>query len=474
MSSTTSSSNLTSGFIDLATFDELEKYQYGGDQAVSYFVRKVRKATWFTVVPVVLSKSNGIAQFNQQWSANISRAGDYLLRSFLRITFPAVQINSNNRFGNNGGLRWTKNLMHSLIRECSITFNDLVEMRFDNYYLDFWSQFSIPAGKRNGYNNMIGNIDELTNPLGAGLSSANQLQQVTLNLPLPLCHSRDTGVALPTAALPYNEMRINFNFRDWTELLILDNYATGVSTNAQIGDVQSAPQLQQVDVWAEYAIVSNNERKQMGSAPRDILIEQVQTVPTVAFNPAAAISQTDIRLSHAVKALFFAVRNKTNTAEWANYTAASPVPLGGGGGGGVGINFSPNMAADPINTASLLYENTQRLSNMGADYFALVNPWYNAVSIPLETGYHMYSYTLDLMSVNPMGSTNYGKLTNVSLQLSPSNAAQSAGAATGSLIAPGPGVDEGIGLPQVFEFVLVAVNSNIIRVAGGALGFPVL
>src|SRR5271155_5811328 len=119
MSATTSSSNLTSGFIDLATFDELEKYMYGGDSAVSYFVRKVRKATWFTVVPVVLSKSSGIAQFNQQWSANISRAGDYLLRSFLRITFPAVQLSTSNRFGVNGSLRWTRNLLHSLIKECS-------------------------------------------------------------------------------------------------------------------------------------------------------------------------------------------------------------------------------------------------------------------------------------------------------------------------------------------------------------------
>lgn len=481
MSSTTSSSNLTSGFIDLATFDELEKYMYGGDQAVSYFVRKVRKATWFTVVPVVLSKSNGIAQFNQQWSANISRAGDYLLRAFLRVTIPAVSLNTNTvRFGSgqgaNCGLRWTRNLMHSLIKECSISFNDLTEMRFDNYYLDFWSQFSVPAGKRNGYNNMIGNIDELTNPLAAGLASAQSLPSAILNLPLPLCHSRDTGVALPTAALPYNEMRINFNFRDWTELLIIDNYATGVSTNAQSSDVNVTPQLNQVDVWAEYAIVSNNERKQMGSAPRDILIEQVQTVPTLAFNPSAALSSTDIRLSHAVKALFFAVRNKTNPAEWANYTAASPVPLGGGGGGGVGINFSPNNAADPILTTSLLYESTQRLSNMGSDYFSLVNPWYNAVSIPLETGYHMYSYSLDMMSVNPMGSTNYGKLTNVSLQLAPSPAAQTAGSVTtGTISSPNQnGVDEGLGVPQVFELVCVAVNNNIIRVAGGALGFPVL
>ena len=32
-------SNVTSGFIDLATFDEIEKYLYGGPDATAYFVR---------------------------------------------------------------------------------------------------------------------------------------------------------------------------------------------------------------------------------------------------------------------------------------------------------------------------------------------------------------------------------------------------------------------------------------------------
>ena len=468
MSATTSSSNLTSGFIDLATYDELEKYMYGGEQAVSYFVRKVRKATWFTVVPVVLSKSSGVPNFNQQWSANISRAGDYLLRSFLRITFPAVQLSANNRFGADGSVRYTRNLMHALIREASISFNDLTEMRFDNYYLDFWSQFAIPAGKRNGYNNMIGNIADLTDP--CTVQSPTALPQVTLNLPLPLCHSRDSGVALPTAALPYNEMRLNFNFRDYTDVLILDNTFTGVSVPISAGDLVTVPTLSQVDVWAEYAIVSNNERKQMGQAPRDILIEQVQTVPTVTFSPTTnSLLSQDIRLSHAVKCLFFAVRNTTNSAEWSNYTCAMPVPSANG------LNTSPNFAVDPINTASVLYENTQRLSNMGADYFSLVNPFYNAVSIPNETGYHMYSYSLDVMSVNPMGSTNFGKLTNVSLQITPSTTASVVASATGSLPNnPGPNTNDGAPCPQSFTLVLVAVNHNIVRVAGGALGFPVL
>ena len=102
MSSTTSSSNLTSGFIDLATFDEPEKYMYGGKEAVSYFVRRVRKSTWFTTVPVVLTTNNA-PNFNAQFDANISRAGDYLLYVWLRITLPVVNLDVvNNQFGANG------------------------------------------------------------------------------------------------------------------------------------------------------------------------------------------------------------------------------------------------------------------------------------------------------------------------------------------------------------------------------------
>jgi hypothetical protein len=469
MSSTTSSSNLTSGFIDLATFDEAEKYLYGGAQAVSYFVRKVRKATWFTVVPVVLSKSQGTANFNQTWSANISRAGDYLLRAWLRITIPSVTVSTTGQFGANGRLRWTRNLMHNLVQECSITFNDLVEMRFDNWYLDFWAAFTIPAGKRNGYQNMIGNFEELTNPLAVS-SSGSVLPSVTLNLPLPICHARDTGVSLPTAALPYNEMKLNFVFRNWNQLLIVDNIqAAGVPTAsapATLADISGgqAPSLTQVDVWAEYAIVSNAERKQMGKAPRDMLIEQVQTVNN-NFNAVNNLYQTDIRFSHPVKTLFFAVQNTTNSAEWSNYTTASPVPTP------TGINFSPNFSADPVLTATLLYENTQRLSNMGADYFSLIVPWYSAVSIPLETGYHCYDYTLDMLNVNPLGSTNYGKLTNVSWQIVPSALAQ-AGAnesSTFTVLNPDPTNSlNGFAVRQTYAFIVVAVNHNIVRISGGA------
>lgn len=460
-----STSNLTSGFVDLATYDEIEKYMYGGPDATAYFVRETRKATWFTQVPVALSRSSGTAEFGQDWSANISRAGDYLLYSWLRVTIPAVTVNTAS-FPNLRA-RWTRNLMHNLIQQCQITFNDLVAEQFDNYFLDFWAAFTVPAGKRNGYNNMVGNIPELIN-------SAVSLPQVTLNLPLPFFYTRDSGVALPTAALPYNEMKVVFKFREWYQLLIIDNLAAAAGTNPSSAPLADAsqlstgvPKLINGYVWSNYAIVSNDERKRMACAPRDILMEQAQIAPFQSFNPSSnPTPQYDIRFSHAIKVIFFGVRNKTTVSQWSNYTAAQPLP-------GVVVDFNPPGAVDPLEATTLIYENTARLGNgspdggLGSDYFALVNPWYHAPVIPLETGYHMYSYSLDFYALDPIGSTNYGKLTNVSIGY---KASPGAIAGASGLGGPGSGSD----YPQTYEAVVLCVNNNIIRISGGALGFPVL
>lgn len=456
-------SNLTSGFIDLATFDEIEKYMYGSPEATAYFVRETRKSTWFTQVPVVLSRAAGSPAFGQEWSVAISRAGDYMLQTWLRLTTPRIVLDATNKAGGtNARIRWTRNLMHNIVRECCITFNDLVAARFDNYHLDFWSAFTVPAGKKNGYNNMIGNIDDLTGPHQPGNDFA--IEATTLNLPLPFFYSRDSGVALPTAALPYNEMRIQFAFRDWTELLILENSnLSGVEQRVTLTADQltsGTPVLGNTQVWANYAIVSNDERKRMACAPRDILIEQVQTAPRQAFTPATNAQQSfDVRFSHAIKVLFFGVRNTTWAPEWSIYTTASPTTTGSK------VSYEPAGSADPILQTSLIYENTNRLAQMGSDYFCLVNPYYHAPTIPATTGYHSYSYSLDFICLDPMGSTNYGKLTNVSMVPEASPAAIHGAQGTGG---------DGANFKQSYEFIITAINNNIIRVSGGALGFPVL
>jgi len=475
----TASSNVTSGFIDLATFDELEKYMYGGPDATAYFVRETRKATWFTQVPVSLSRASGNPAFNTEFSFSISRAGDYLLASWLRLTTPTVTPNFTGSNAANLRIRWTRNLMHNIIRECSITFNDLVAARFDNYHLDFWSAFTVPAGKRTGYNNMIGNFGDLTDPhsnVTGTVSAGPFLAPFTLNLPLPLFYTRDSGVALPTAALPYNDMRVNFSFRDWTELLIIDDLSKTLVTTAGPNPIWSFPatsayitdsniQPTNVQLWANYAIVSNDERKRMACAPRDILIEQVQTAPRQTFTPATnSVPSYDIRFSHAIKVFFFAARNTAVSSQWSNYTAGTPVPSASS------VDFYASAMTDPVLQTSLIYENTNRLSQMGSDYYSLVNPWYHAPVIPLESGYHMYSYSLDFICLDPLGSTNYGKLTNVSIVPEASNDAVLTSQGLFPTVDPVTSQNSGGSCVNTWNFLVTAVNNNVIRISGGALG----
>lgn len=447
------SSNLTSGFIDLATFDELEKYLFGGATATTYFVRQTRKSTWFTQVPVVLSRSSGTPDFGQEWSVSVSRAGDYLLHTWLRLTVKGIKTKGSSA----ESLRWCRNFMHNLVEECNISFNDLVAHRLDSFHLDFWSAFTVPASKRVGYDNMIGNTGDFSLPSDL----QDEIEDKVLNLPIPLFYGRDTGVALPTAALPYNEIRISFKFRRWEDLLIITDGTDTVLPNTS-ENVTPAPSLDEVQVWSNYSIVSNDERKRMACAPRDMLIEQVQTSPRQSFNPQNP-QNFDLRFSHAVKALFFGVRNTTKNKggdnERSNYTTRQPDHVTG----------ELKKGVDPIIRASIIYENTNRLSNMGSDYYSLVQPYYHATSIPSETGYHMYSYALDVCGVDPTGSTNYGKLTNVTLHAEAS--------ADAKLAAEGKEKDEDAVdtvSAQTFEMVVTTVNNNIVRVSGGALGFPVL
>jgi hypothetical protein len=234
-------------------------------------------------------------------------------------------------------------------------------------------------------------------------------------------------------------MLINFDFRSLSELLIVE---TG-----SLPDVH----LTKVELWANYAVVSNEERVKMGKCPRDMVIEQVQRHSSKSFVAEANNrNSVDIRMSHAIKALFWNIQNATPVAgalnsvkELSNYAAQVGYPISSAG------------PADPISQSSLLYENTYRLYQMGSDYFSLVQQFYHWTAIPEEVGYHSYTYSIRPEAMDPTGSTNYGKLTNVSLELLPGTTATTL-------------------TSNKYEVIVRSLNFNIVRVSGGALGLPVL
>lgn len=449
-------------FVDLATMDKLEEYLYGTDgNSTTYFVRETRMSTIFSQIPIVLTKSN-TPNFGSEWSSPVTRVADYLVNTWLRVKTPEVTLLAGNQYAATGTIRWTKNFMHNLVKEASFTCNDIPIQKLNSSFLDAWSSFTITASKRIGYDNMIGNTAELTQPHGPGIVLPSRY----LNLPLPFFYTRDSGVAFPTASIPYVETRINMTFRGWEELLILSNSAaTGLQDTVPVvpTDIATAPVLTNVALHCTYAVVSPLEREKMGQCGRDMLIEQVQTINRQVFNPISNPNPSfDIRLSHGIKALFWMVRNTTIKNEWSNYTTATPVSTA------TAVNYEPqNGAFDPIELTTLIYENSKRMENLGSDYYSLIEPYYKAPAIPAYTGYHMYSYALNITDIDPTGSTNFGKLANVTISFVASPSAIVGANGTGP---PGSGMD----FPQTYEFICVGVNHNILRVENGTVGFPIM
>jgi hypothetical protein len=218
--------------------------------------------------------------------------------------------------------------------------------------------------------------------------------------------------------------------------------------------------------------------------------------------------------------------NKPTSQQVATVSAAS----GQGGSTQFGITTAVNClglgccnAKDPVARASLVYENTARLGLMSNDYYSHVQPYYHAPAVPnasstsstwCQSGVHMYSYSLDFICLDPLGSTNYGKLTNVQINVETEKNLGGCGAEDVKLVSAGvaskPQVNSGefnlshasmvetlyltnnysssnidssakvgaaslnLDIEVPYALHLTAVNNNIIRISGGALGFPVL
>jgi hypothetical protein len=168
--------------------------------------------------------------------------------------------------------------------------------------------------------------------------------------------------------------------------------------------------------------------------------------------------------------MFFALRNKTQPAEWSNYTTNFDYKVQSNAAGSPGAQggFGNATHWDPIAHTQLIYENTVRLDSDN-DFFSLIHPYLFSDAVPHETGYHMWTYSIRPWDpLAAAGSTNYSKLANVQVRhtLSPvarfymsNNLPVAAGTS--------PGV---LKLANVF----LATNWNIARVANGSLGHPTM
>lgn len=458
--------NITAGYIDLASAWRLDadylyvgtklSSQFQADSGITHFMKSYQRSSWFTQMYVTLDQKNGNIDFGSTATVTINRLAEYMCDTWLRVALPRIELLNTNQHGGLGTLRWCKNIGHNLIEDCQLTVNDQVIARIDSSILDIIKEFYEPYGQTENYDALIGNGRNTTAPHPLFFDPV--LKETVLNIPLSFFFARETALALPISSLVFVEIKIIIKFRHWRDLLILQPYNDPSNrTDIVVGtDIDVEPKLRDPKFWARFILTNEFERAELENV-RDMIVPMWQSSLPTPYEPAnPPIHQPNFTFS--VRALYPQIINTSWKAERSCYTADSPQ-----------MTFDiigPIMLdgqEEAIKSVSLSYESQGRLNNTPWDILRHVATYHCGIKMPAP-GLGLIPYSVNIVDLQPNGSTNYSKLGQVQIQFNPTTAAIDG--------YNGAGTTPGYNFPQRYEMQVHSEFWTVIRIQSGQLVMP--
>jgi hypothetical protein len=146
---------MAGGLLQLVAYGAQDIYLTGNPQ-ITFFKVVYRRHTNFSLESIE-NVFNGIARFGNRVTCQISRNGDLINRMYLVTTLP--QLDPVEDLENSGiaQAQWVKSVGLRLIQNVLI---EIGGQQIDKHYSEWmyiWNELSLPAGKRAGYDKMVGN-----------------------------------------------------------------------------------------------------------------------------------------------------------------------------------------------------------------------------------------------------------------------------------------------------------------------------
>lgn len=198
---------------------------------------------------------NGSADWGKKVTCTISRNGDLIHRTYLRVQIPDVSV------PNNVAFRWVNWLGHVLVRNVEL---EIGGQRIDKHYGDWlhiWNELTQTAGHQLGYANMVGNVPQLVTPLVNTSGSTATVAGQVLYVPLEFWFNRNPGLALPLIALQYHEVKINLELRPVTDCYWAATVSSGVINTTPSLTSVTVPSLSSCSLFVDYIYLDTDERR---------------------------------------------------------------------------------------------------------------------------------------------------------------------------------------------------------------------
>lgn len=158
---------------------------------------------------------------------------------------------------------WIEELGHNII--------DFIDIRIGNKIIDshtgdwlmIFNNLMVTAEKKDAYNQMIGNVNSLTN-------FNNKIKKkYKLYIPLQFWFCRHTGTSLPLVALKYHDVIFTLKIKDLSKLCHCD---------IDISTLQSKFNINIIDakLYINHIFLDSSERRKFAQSTHEYLIETVQ------------------------------------------------------------------------------------------------------------------------------------------------------------------------------------------------------
>jgi hypothetical protein len=226
---------------------------------------------------------NGTGDFGKKVVCNIQRNGDLITKMYLRLTLPALK----------AGQCWCPRIGHAMIKTLELNVGGTAVEKQTGDWLNVVHELYRDFAHDRGYDEMIGNTDDLTTIGGGTL-------ETVLYIPLQFFCCRHDGLAIPLIATQYHDTRVEVEFNPISQLVCHDGRNSHISGS-----------MGTCSLFVDYVYLGAVERKKFAQASHEYLIEQVQYAGGESVTSQSQKFRLDF--NHPCKALHVSVQQDKYT-----------------------------------------------------------------------------------------------------------------------------------------------------------------
>lgn len=340
-----------------------------------------------------------------------------------------------NRSFTNGpaNFAWIQKIGHYIIDQIYIKIDDQQIDKQYGEWLEIWHALTKRIKKERGYNELIGNVPELT------VFNNKEKPVFQLIIPLQFWFNRNIGLALPLIAMQNTDIRIYVKLKPLNEVSFYEQFTSFVKK----------PKLK-CKMLAEYIYIEDEERSRFATSKLEYLIDYLQ------YNGNVMVTQDSINEFGNIEAFMY-FRNPCKELVWVlqnNAYVDGSLPFGERKWDLYSYDLGGQI--NPINTIVIKFNSREREPIREIEYYNLIQPYEKMYSDP-QTGINIYSFALNPESIMPSGAANMSRIDDTSLQIT---------------LKPVVIDDMNSGMfgNITFRFGIYSLTNNILRVCSGLAG----